>query len=169
MRVEILVLFTDIFQIPRTMPGTYSKQSMLVEKREDKWLTLGHTANRGQNQGWTSGLLLLPPKSPSCYLSSSHPTDVSQPGLTGQDPVLKAIQTHLVLLTKKPSRRENRSVVISQGLGKEEELTTKLYQAIFWCDGAVCPLSWSQWWLCNCARLWKWTEVYIKMGELHCI
>ena len=36
MRVEILVLFTDIFQIPRTMPGVYSKWQIFIEKREGK-------------------------------------------------------------------------------------------------------------------------------------
>lgn len=56
---------------------------------------------------------------------------------TGQDPVLKATQTHLVSLIKKPPGRENRSGVV----GQEEGLTAKLYQETFWCDGAVGSLS----------------------------
>ena len=53
MRVEILVLFTDIFQIPRTMPGVYivnDKYLLRKEKASDSQMV---THQRG---GTESGL-----------------------------------------------------------------------------------------------------------------
>lgn len=58
----------------------------------------------------------------------------------GQDPVLVTARTPLVLLIKKPPRRENRSVVVSQGLEWEKGLT-KLCGESFWCDGTIRTLS----------------------------
>ena len=56
----------------------------------------------------------------------------------GQDPVLKAAQTHLVLLLQKPPRRDNRPVGWS-GVGSRADHEAVL--GTFCCDRAVCFLS----------------------------
>lgn len=104
-------------------------------------------------QGTAPGLDAKAPassQSPSSCPLSSHLTKVSQhqpqPGpvlgngdtrLTGQDPVLQDSQNHLVLLTKKPPRRENRRVVVGQGW----QFPVKLLREMFWSGGAAGGLS----------------------------
>lgn len=56
------------------------------------------------------------------------------------NPLLLAAQTQAVLLIKKPLRRENRPVAVSQGLEWEEGLT-KLCGESFRCDGTPYALS----------------------------